>query len=131
MVVDVSFSTEKLSPLRIWWLVHVVDIQLVRILVRIFRVVSRSVIGLVLVRSPFHWSFFGIKMMIASFQACGVSACLRHWFSRFRRIWSRELGAFFQTSFGILDGPGLFLFGMSLIVFSSSSIVIGSMSWSK
>ena len=93
--------------------------------------VSNSVIGLVLVRSPFHWSFFGIRMTIASFQACGVSACLRHWFNKFKRIWSKEVGAFFQTSFGILDGPGLFLFGMSLIVFSSSSIVMRSMSWSK
>src|SRR4051812_11626595 len=131
IVVEVSFSTEKLSLLRIWCWVQVVERQLVRIFVRIFRVVSNRVIGLVLVRSPSHWSFFGIRMMMACFQTCGMSACLMHWFRRLRRIWSRDGGAFFQISFGILDELGLLLLDMVLMVFSSSSKLIGSIRCSK
>ena len=83
---EVFFKTEKLSPLRMSWSEQVFEILLVRILVRSFRPVSINVIGRVFFKLPPQVSFFGIRIMIASFHACGVSACLMHWFSRFKRI---------------------------------------------
>ena len=109
--IEVFLSTEKLSPLRISCSEHVFEILLVKILVRSFRPVSISVIGLVFFRFSLQVSFLGIKMMVDLFHSVGVSCWLMHSFSRLCNILLISGGAFFHISFGIFDGPGLLFVG--------------------
>src|SRR5436305_14533597 len=103
MAVDISFSTEKLSSFSILCFLHVSDILALKILVRIFLVVSISVIGLMFVRFPFQLPFLGIRMMMACFHYAGTSAITRHLLSSFLRLFYRLSGLLIQNSFGILN----------------------------
>src|SRR3954467_6318315 len=93
--IDVSFRTEKLSPIRIGWLEQIFDILFVSILVRSFQPVSIRVIGLVFFKLPLQVSFFGISTMVECFHSVGMTRCLMHSFSRWCSIFLITCGAFF------------------------------------
>src|SRR3954468_1574427 len=114
VLVDVSLSTEKLSPLSMLWSVQVLDILLVRILVSNLRPVSIRVIGLVFFKLPLQVSFFGMRTIVACFHSVGVSFCCMQLSISFLRAFLRRAGALFHISFGILEGPGLLLMGRNL-----------------
>src|SRR3954462_8429043 len=96
VLVDVSLSMKKLSPLSMLWSVQVLDILLVRILVSNLRPVSIRVIGLVFFKLSLQVSFFGIKTIVACVQSVGVSRCCIQLSISFLRAFLRRTVALFH-----------------------------------
>src|SRR4051812_13811845 len=124
VLVDVSLSTEKLSPLSMLWSVHVLDNLLVSILVSSLRPVSIRVIGLVFLKLPLQVSFLGMRIIVACFHSVGMLLWWMQLSINFLRAFLSRAGALFHISFGILNGPGLLFVGRSLIASSNSWLVV-------
>src|SRR5439155_26970342 len=75
--VDVPFNTEQLLPLRTSCVRQIFSILLVMTLVKIFLAVSISVMGRVTSTFLFQFLGLGIKIMLALFQAGGISSSSR------------------------------------------------------
>src|SRR6266487_6754780 len=103
---------------------HIASILSVRILVKIFRIVSSSVIGLVLSMSLFQSELFGMGIMLALFHTVRVFRSCMIWLKSMVNASITILGLFFQHSYVSLEGPAALLLGLllSVRVISSSEI---------
>src|SRR5439155_18461563 len=94
---------------------HVSSILLVRILVKIFRRVSNSVMGLVLLMFILQSVALGIGMILALFHSFGVLPKVTIRLKSFVMATKKVSGLSFQHSYVILEGPAASLFGKLLI----------------
>ena len=111
--VDVPFSTEQLLPFKTLCVRQIFSILLVMTLVKIFLAVSISVMGRVMSTFLFQFFSLGIKMMLAFFQADGISSSSRTRLKISSSVMCTLVSAFRQHSYVNFDGPAALLLGVS------------------
>src|SRR5581483_4009 len=100
--------------------------RLLRILVKHLRVVSRRIIGLVLLSSPCHSLPLEIGYRRLFFQVDGITPELRNKLKKLRRVFFAMGPSFLSISYFILDGPAALLLGRSERTSSNSFSEISS-----
>ena len=123
--VDVPLSTEQLFPLSMFCVLQILSMRFVIALENIFLSVSIRVIGLVLSMFFPQSDVLGIGMMFARFHSFGVRSSRRILLNSLETASVTLIGAYFQHSYVIFDGPAALLLGVSLMVPVTSSIVNG------
>src|SRR6266487_3017416 len=92
--VEVSLRTEQLFLLRMLFFLQTSSILSVRILVKIFQIVSSRIMGLVLSMSLFQSELFGIGTMLALFHTCRVFHLCITWLKSIANTSIMDLGLF-------------------------------------
>ena len=127
-VVEEYGRATKLYGSRIGYLDIIWVSLLVMILVKIFRVCSRRVIGLMWLSWPVKIGFLEIGYILLCFQAVGISVVFKHLVNRIVRSFIIWGWICLSISLEISVGPVAFLLGDILIVLIMSCWVIGSIS---